>query len=388
MSTLRNTFVFCFFAFLVLLAVPLILHAEDEPIGLYTNDYFASSGGVAFNCYPSGYSDGWYWGYMTGKHEYGSHETLSGEWATAIYYTGIHNNKANWLTRHFLYPYWDPDTSFNEDQNFYQGPNYRTARSRVYDPNIQVTIDYNIVDLGESRFASLPFYPEGSSTVAYVISERYILIQTYNIKNTRATNVTGVKFYQMLVGLVTLSTSRYSTYSDANVPHLLAGSYDPCNPNSPPSFRYVITQWNLGDSDTDHVDWVSFSSTVGPNWIDNGVYSAAGGEPSTGTHKRIGDCNLNGTTSIYNDEAAGAMGWDLGTLEPNQTKSITVAVMFGNKNWPCPAILKKDANVPDNNCILPGSPITYTIHYDANGLADTSVAIVDYLPDEVDYNSS
>jgi hypothetical protein len=93
----------------------------------------------------------------------------------------------------------------------------------------------------------MPFYRQGSLIADYAKSERYILIQTYNIKNTRATNVEDVKFYQMLVGLVTLSDNRYSTYSDVNVPGLLSGSYDPCNQNGS-TFKYVITQWNPGGS--------------------------------------------------------------------------------------------------------------------------------------------
>jgi hypothetical protein len=81
------------------------------------------------------------------------------------------------------------------------------------------------------------------------------------------------------------------------------------------------------------------------------------------------------------------MGWDLGTIAPGQTKSITVAVMFGT-NWSCPAILTKDDDIPDGNCVLPEDNIHYTISYDANGHSDTNVLIIDHLPDEVDYNSS
>jgi uncharacterized repeat protein (TIGR01451 family) len=42
----------------------------------------------------------------------------------------------------------------------------------------------------------------------------------------------------------------------------------------------------------------------------------------------------------------------------------------------------------DPNCAYPGDEITYTITYDANGHSDTNVMIIDYLPPEVDYNSS
>ena len=244
MSIVRNIFVFYLFILFVLLVTPSALHADGESFWLNSSAFNPSQpdNAVSFGFYPSGYSDGWWWDESPRRHlnyvhgsEPKGHETLSGEWAAAVYYTGIHNNKVNWLTNHFEWPTWTPDTSFVPDSCPNDTPRL-TAESIIHDPYVQVTIDYSLVDIGDSNYASLPFYPQGSSTVAYVKSEKYILIQTYNIKNTRATNVTGVKFYQMLVGLVTLSTSNSSTYSDANVPGLLAGSFDPCNPNSPASF--------------------------------------------------------------------------------------------------------------------------------------------------------
>ena len=48
--------------------------------------------------------------------------------------------------------------------------------------------------------------------------------------------------------------------------------------------------------------------------------------------------------------------------------------------------IDKTDDVNDSNCVLPGQNITYTIHYDANGHGDSSVMIIDYLPDEVEPN--
>ena len=42
----------------------------------------------------------------------------------------------------------------------------------------------------------------------------------------------------------------------------------------------------------------------------------------------------------------------------------------------------------DPNCAYPLDEITYTIAYDANGQNDSNVVITDYLPIEIDYNSS
>ncbi|MFA5292803.1 MAG: right-handed parallel beta-helix repeat-containing protein [Phycisphaerae bacterium] len=421
MFTGRSIIGLSFICLFILFVSSSILYAEYEPIRLYTNSYKAETGGVAFNCYPSGYSDGWWWG-ETDRHEgYGYHETLSGEWATAIYYTGIHNNVSNWFEKHFLYPYWDPDTSFEEDTNFYYNQdtqqwqswhvwnNNRTAQSRVYDPNIQVTIDYNIIDLGENGYVSMPFYPEGysGSDVPYVTSERYILIQTYNITNTHSlqsgVNITGLKFYQMLDGLVTLSGAKSSTYSNANIPGLLTG-YDPTDPTV--VFKYVITQWNNYEY---HTDWISFACSVEPTSFENGIYDTGSGGDSTPGYVTydIRNCNLNNDPNVYDTYGpAGAMGWDLGTLAPNQTKSITVAAMFGTGPIqyaePIPPLPPgcEDVNLSIDttdveDCVVPSvdgwidSVFDYNICYHFGPACSANdINIVSTLDDYVDYNDS
>jgi hypothetical protein len=45
-------------------------------------------------------------------------------------------------------------------------------------------------------------------------------------------------------------------------------------------------------------------------------------------------------------------------------------------------------DVNDGDCVLPGREINYTITYDSNGIGDSNVILIDYLPVEVDYNSS
>jgi len=309
----------------VLFATPTFLYAAYEPIGLYTNDYYASNGGVAFDFYPSGYSDGWYWGYSD-RHQQDSHEMLSGEWASGIFYNGIHDNKTQWLTDWFMVPNWPTYTSFIQDPNF-EVWNHKTARSRVYDSNVRVTIDYNLIDIGDSNYVSLPFR-NFSGNIKDVNSEQYILLQTYTIENNSPNNITGLEFYQMLHGHPADKWGRInSTYSDVNYPNTLK---DPCDPAK--TFRYAITQWNLGDPNTEHVDWISFSSTIQPDWIDNGTYNGHDEEPTSGTHIRVENRALNGARLIYYDEAAGAMGYNLGTLTPGQSTSITFAVMFGSGN--------------------------------------------------------
>ena len=66
-----------------------------------------------------------------------------------------------------------------------------------------------------------------------------------------------------------------------------------------------------------------------------------------------------------------------------------VCVPSGDVSYkPAHFLLTKDDDIPDGNCVVPDVYITYTIFYDANGHSDSNVAIVDHLPQEVDYNSS
>lgn len=374
----------CRIAF-VLFAAPSFLYAWGESICLYSLHKDADPCGIALNFYPSGYSDGWYWG-RTSRHPQYSHEMLSGEFGAAIFYDGIHNNHANWLTDFFSYPDWSPDTNFNKDMTFYYNSdsqqwqswrvwnNNRNAQSRIYDPNIQITIDYHITDLGTDGNVAIPFYPQGysGSDVPYVASDRYILFQTYNIKNTTQNNITGVKFYQMLVGLVEYpfgNTTKSSTYSYKKFPGQLK------------DYHYAITQWNYGDPNY-HVDWISFASNVEPTWIENGFYdwSPYSGKPNPpGTHWNIENCNLNGSPAVYNSYgAAGAMGWDLGTLEPNQTKSITLAVMFGCGPIKYAKPYDVDLSITDDvsDCIYPNNDVNFTVSYAANqDINDVNLAV-------------
>lgn len=327
----------CFLFYLIasiLLLIPTVLYAEGEVFWLVSD--YSDSPVVKFGFNNAGYSDGWYWGHSN-RHPYDSHEMLTGEWASALYFTGIQNNKAQWLTRKFKVPDWDTDRVFNEiSYSAWDNPNnpiigYDTAQSIVAIPNkIRVTMDYNLIDLGTTGYASLPFR-NYSGNIKDVNSERYILIQRYTIKNTSGSTITGLEFYQMLHShpTATIWPILSSTYTDVNLPYTLKG-YDPCNLTKP--FKYAITQWNYGNPATDHVDWDGFSSTIKPDWIENGTYIGFWSRPPYGTHVDIENRALNGSNSIYFAEAAGAMGWKLPDLEPGKYTSITFAVMFGSGN--------------------------------------------------------
>ena len=308
----------------------------------------------------AGYSDKFWWGPSPRHNHPGYHEMLSGEWGAAIYYDGIATgSEAMWLTDKFLYPNWETYCDFTIDYSPVSWDNESnpvdgldTGYSRIKNAKVRITIDYEMVDLGEG--GSPLSFGRLVGADAFVYSERYVLLQTYTITNITQSPIENLEFYQMLHGHPADEGSAvvYSVYDDTDHEDPLEGyvPYDEVHRKEGSiyagNFRYDITQWNNVDDPekdeyVDHRDWIGFSSTVPPDFFENGYYEghAAGKPPRdpdpdlTGTHWNIEDRNLNGKTYSFG-EAAGAMRWSLGTLAPagqqGDSVKLTLAIMFGS----------------------------------------------------------
>lgn len=441
------------FFFISMLALFSVLSLADDTLD--SDFHLASDGGTTGILYmpfdAGGFSDWWYWG-ASPRHEHLQHEMLSGEYAAAIYYDGIRTepldpnnpsseNHAMWLTDWFSFPSWqtnstfsrkgDPDCWFDawNDPNNKPVNGINTAQSIIVndDGRVRVTIDYEVVDLGEDvdldkNGSPLAFWianPNDPYNIDarehyFVYSDRYILLQTYTITNIDPNESTleDIEFYQMLHGH---PVDKYgavvtSTYDNVDYWKDCLSYYIPYNPihcakdaNTVGNFRYDITQWNDGDPETEHVDWESFSSVIEPNWIECDYYAGHTywTRPPSGTHNRIEDRILN-NIDYSHGEVAGAMGWYLGSLDPNESISHTIAIMFGSgpvKAKPDidPAFsLSKTDDV--NGCASPCEDvITYTIGYRYlynNPLVQEltfapvdakNATLIDYLPYDVDF---
>jgi len=155
----------------------------------------------------AGYGDLFYWG-NSPYHPHSSHELLSGEWAAAIYYDGIAtDSNAMWLTNWFEEPDWPTLNDFEIYTNPTRSNNasnpvngYDTGNAVIRNSEVEVTIDYEVVDVNEVGWWSPLAYQEPNDVdVSIAKSERYLFLQTYIIKNIKASgNVTGLEFYQML----------------------------------------------------------------------------------------------------------------------------------------------------------------------------------------------
>ncbi len=124
------------------------------------------------------------------------------------------------------------------------------------------------------------------------------------------------------------------------------------------------------------------------------------------------DFNSASTGGVYNPSSR-TVTWNIGTLHPGDLGSVWLKVNVRPCVKPCSTItncckIKSGDDVRSiacedtpvccptltkvddvNDCVSLGLDdyITYNICYAANGYGDTNVVIVDYLPDEVDYNS-
>lgn len=408
-----------------------------------------------------GYSDWWDWA-PSERHDYFvMHEMLSGEYGAAIYYDGIDTdtidpndpfseNEAMWLTDVFSYPTFPTNSKFSKNGDtdcwfsVWNDPNNKpvngvnTARSIIVndDGRVRITIDYEIVDLGQeveegkdgsplSFFIRDPEDPNNADKRDYyfVYSERYVLLQTYTITNIdpNETILENIEFYQMIHSHA--GDEYYdvtSVYDDTEYWKDPLKEYVPYNSihrgeglDTAGDFKFDITQWNGDWDDAEgHIDWISFSSRIEPDTIDNGCFSIPGlglyadhnvkqKPPRPGTHWNIEDRNLNEKDYCWY-EPAGAMGWYFGNLASNESVSHTIAVMFGSgpvKSKPDvePAFSLSKTDDAGDCASVCNDTITYTIGYRylynnplvpdltfAHSNAE-DVILTDYLPDEVDF---
>ncbi len=328
------------------------MRPQDKFVLLASPHWFAKFDG-------GGFCDWYHWGGagLSECHPYDYHEMLSGEWAAAIYYDGIATDPhAMWLTDYFRFPFWTTNSDFElELATGWHDPTNPvpvsqgkvsdlgdfidmndTGRSIISNGEVRITIDYEVVDLGNDNS------PLGLRTFAngwgYARSDRYVLLQTYTITNITASSISGIEFYQMLHGHPADEDAAavFSVYESIEYVDPLE-EYTPYNgAHSVGTFRYAITQWNDPDHDdatADHADWIGFGSTVEPDVVENGYYEGGhnydeNNRPDSGTHDSVEDRLLNGHPYSFG-EVAGAMGWHLGTLAPQASVSLTLALMFG-----------------------------------------------------------
>ena len=380
----------------------------------------------------AGYSD-WLWYGLSESHPYPYHEMLCGEWAAAIYYEGIATekldpntpevgSKAMWLTDQFIYPDWKTNSDFwvadttlcsawHEPNN--PTPEINTGHTVIQNNEVEITVDYELVDLDEvesgARSPMTFRYPE-SSNAFYRFSDRYVILQTFTIRNLKTEDLEGLEFYQLLHAHPAdeKSAAIYSIYETAVYADPLE-NYTPRNPvHQVGNFHYDMTQWNdinSNESSVNHVDFFSASTTIEPDVFGHGLFEGHSAiKPPIGTHLDIENRSLNSQVYLFDTEPAAGAGWFFGTLAPDETVSITFALMFGYDNEINTTLyLNKTAELSStDSCgvdptVPENSQIEYTIEY-GNPSSDPNepnftptiqyAQLIDELPDEVNFVSA
>lgn len=264
-------------------------------------------------------------------------EYLSGEWAAAIGYevTGKPVVTPQWLEPHFSYPDWTTPSTFQVMNPITpQAPNadgLPVARSVVTNADLQVTLDYEMLDtIVGTPMGTMPASAGGGGT--FVNSDRYVLKQTYTVKNISGTTITNVQFFQFLHGL----QSQRGMYDN----RLHTGPFS--------SYRYDVTAvgidpWAIGPGSSTNglEDYIGFHSAATPTAYEIGYYGIEGngvdnhvmGKPSEGVHLSIEN---NWSSAPYSSRQgiddfapaqrwiAGAERWSLGNLAAGQSVSLDV----------------------------------------------------------------
>ena len=257
-------------------------------------------------------------------------EYLSGEWGAALSYnvTGVGPVAPTWLEPNFLYPDWDTNSTFSVVTPLaLTGTNadgLPIAQSLVANGDLEVTLTYEMLD---TVFGT----PMGISPASAgglgssVTSNRYVLKQTYTIRNVSGHAITDLDLYQLLHGLC----SADGVYDD----RAYGGVLD--------EYRYDVTLRGsdvyyvpgYGDFDTTGLnDYITFSARVAPTAYEIGRYgiegidSHSGGKPSVGVHISIEDDSLSGVDSFAPPDlwVAGGQRWGLGSLAAGQSTSFDV----------------------------------------------------------------
>ena len=268
------------------------------------------------------------------------YEILSGEWAAALKYDDITNTGldptnpfgAQWLTQEFIYPGWptgspfkviEPICTWDNPYNPIDGPD--TAHSAIANDQVRIDIGYSMVETPEGTPMGMSPDPESGS---FVMSSKYVMLQRYTIKNIGDQTLNNFKFFQFL----------HAHPKGYWCPEILYDSerYLPIRPFA--GYHYDITLWRQfgTGSHPEATECIGFSSDEPPDYYGLGIYDGHDhGKPDIGLHWHIESADeLPGNTHLSDlpaqNRLAGAEGWVLGRLEPNEQVSVRILLAIHN----------------------------------------------------------
>jgi hypothetical protein len=264
-------------------------------------------------------------------------EYLSGEWGAAVGYqvAGQAPVSPEWLEPHFSYPDWTTPSTFTVvlpiTQLGLNADGLPVAQSVIANADVMITLDYEMLDtvIG-TPMGTVPASAGGSG--AAIHSDRYVLKQTYTVKNISGAALSNLQLFQFLHGL----QSQRGVYDN----RLYAGTDS--------AYRYDTTlvgvdAWAVGagSSASGLEDYIGFQSSVPPSAYEigyygieeNGVDFHVVGKPSEGVHLSVENnwqsapyASRQGTDYFAPAQRwiGGAERWTLGSLGAGQSVSLDV----------------------------------------------------------------
>lgn len=277
------------------------------------------------------------------------HEMFSGEWAAAVSYDGM---SPIWLEKCFRYPEWKSNSNFVPveapqfpDDPDGDGMNEGWSSIENDDLSIRVHYDMEIAEGGVALGKGTADPDEDFET-----SNPFVLLQTYEFTNISGRLLTDLSFYQ-LAHMHPANTETPTASIGYDDTMRMTGAFQ--------DYRYDLTGFAENSGITDGYptgstfrDHVGLSLNVEPSaWGlgtyrghvpgDNGLPETGGMKPVEGEHCDIENEALAGELTLLDDEVAGSFRYDLGDLQPDETKSVTV--MLGLRS--------RDSGIPARTCL-------------------------------------
>ena len=267
-------------------------------------------------------------------------EYLSGEWGSAVAYTRPNGNAVppTWMEPDFMFPDWKTNSDFHVVEGIHVvGTNLDglpIARSVIANDDLQITLRFEMID----TVTGTPMGVNAASSATApksVNSNRYVMSQTFSVKNLGASAISNVQLFQLLHGF----TSQRGVYDNRSYPGKLS------------AYRYDATLAGIdetsvgadGASTTGLEDYIAFHSSIPPTAFEigaygienNGVDDHSSGKPSDGVHLSIED-NWAGPPFLARKNrdyfapatrwVSGGQRWQLGTIAAGQTVDMDIVL--------------------------------------------------------------
>lgn len=275
-------------------------------------------------------------------------EYLSGEWASAIAYVKDGVPVApTWLDPKFLFPDWPSNSNFQVVEGIHlvaaNAAGLPIAESIIANSDLEITLRFEMVDtVVGTPMGTTPASAGGPATS--IDSNRYVLNQSFKVRNISGAAITSVQLFQLLHGY----TSQHGVYDNRAYTGPLS------------QYRYDITLAGIdagaagnGSSPVGLEDTISLQARTAPTAFEVGAYGTQGngiddhvtGKPSDGVHLSIEN---NWTDAPFVDRKgrdsfapaarwiAGGQRWALGNLAAGQTATfdLMLSLLTGTKVLP------------------------------------------------------